>query len=94
MSGCSRHAVPQQCPSVGEVRSVPADDVRRGGTDSVGRSCSDGGHDRNDDMLLDGERSGVERNAKDLYPRYNARPKAQEGEGDQLSHDLEDVMCQ
>ena len=71
-----------------QTRSVTADNVGRNITDGVGRLCSHGGHDGDDDMLLDREWSGVERDTKDLYPRYDARPETEEREGDQLSYDL------
>ena len=73
---------------MGQTWSVTADNVGRKITDGVGRLCSHGGHDGDDDMLLDREWSGVERDTKDLYPRYDARPETEEREGDQLGYDL------
>ena len=55
---------------------------------SVSGARADVCHNGDDDMLLDGEGTGVERGTKDLDLRDITGPETHEGEGNQLGHDL------
>ena len=46
----------------------------------IGRRSTDASHDRNQDMLLDSERSRIERNTKYLDLGHEPRPEATSGE--------------
>ena len=55
----------------------------------MGGYCSNGSHDRNDNVLLNRERSWIECDAEDLHPRHNPRPKTEEGKRNELSYNLQ-----
>ena len=54
----------------------------------VRRLVANVGHDGDEDMLLDGEGAGVDRDAKDLDVGHEAGPETTEGEGEQLGDNL------
>ena len=58
----------------------------------VGRLVADVGHDRDEHMLLNGERAGVELDAKDLDIGQESCPKSSKRECKQLCHDLHRCM--
>ena len=60
-------------------------------THGICRGVTNGGHDGEEDMLLDGEGAGVEGDAKDLDVGEEAGPEAAEGEGQQLGDNLEGI---
>ena len=57
-------------------------------THGICRGVTDGGHDGEEDMLLDGEGAGVNRDAKDLDVGDDACPETAKGEGEQLGDNL------
>jgi hypothetical protein len=66
------------------VYSLYGDDIR-----SVRRSCSDGRHDGNEYVFLDGEWTRINRNTKNLDIRQEFGPGLTEGKGEQLGNDAE-----
>ena len=59
-----------------------------GGTYGVRGLRADAAHDRDEDVLLDRERPGVDLHAEHLDARHDARPHAHERERQQLDHNL------
>lgn len=58
-------------------------------TYGIGGLVTDGRHDSNEHMLLDGKRPRVDRDTKDLPVGNKPRPQAKNGERDKLSDDLQ-----
>lgn len=54
----------------------------------IGRTCTDACHDGDEDVLLYVEWAGVERDTEDLDVGHPPRPRATDGERDQLGDDL------
>lgn len=65
--------------------TLDGDDVR-----SVSRGPADGGHDGDQDVLLDGEWARVETSTKDLDVREDTSGKSTDGESDQLGDQVAD----
>ena len=89
-SGYSKHVGLRQYLSVC-MSSVPS--VRRTMPDKqqthrISRARPDTSHDRNEDMLLDRERTGVKLDTKYLDVGEELGPGAADGEGDELSDNL------
>jgi hypothetical protein len=55
-------------------------------TDSVCGTSTDTSHDGDQNVLLDGERAGIESDAEDLNSGNDTGPETEDREGDQLSH--------
>ena len=54
----------------------------------ISRARPDAGHNRNEDMLLDRERTGVKLDTKYLDVGEELGPGAADGEGDELGNNL------
>ena len=61
---------------------------RSGDSHRIGGARADVGHNGDDNMLLNGERTGVERDTEDLDRGNNAGPETEDGERNQLGNDL------
>ena len=54
----------------------------------ISRRAANSGHDRREDMLFYGKRSGVDRHAEDLCAGKGRCPHAPDGEDEQLGDEL------